>query len=76
MINAFEFIRAGDVPEALEALAREDRVVPVAGGTNVLVYMKRAPLEVDVVVSYDPPWTSDRMTAEGKAALRGFGVAA
>jgi carbon-monoxide dehydrogenase medium subunit len=50
MINDFEFVRAGDVPEALQALAREDRVVPVAGGTNVLVYMKRSPLEADAVL--------------------------
>jgi carbon-monoxide dehydrogenase medium subunit len=50
MINDFEFIRTRDVPEALQALAREDRVVPVAGGTNVLVCMKRAPLEADAVV--------------------------
>jgi carbon-monoxide dehydrogenase medium subunit len=50
MINDFEFVRARDVPEVLQALARKDRVVPVAGGTNVLVYMKRAPLEADAVV--------------------------
>lgn len=50
MINDFEFIRARDVPEALQALARGDRVVPLAGGTNVLVYMKRAPLPADVVL--------------------------
>jgi CO/xanthine dehydrogenase FAD-binding subunit len=50
MINAFEFVRPRDVSEALEALAGEGRIVPVAGGTNVLVYMKRAPLQADVVV--------------------------
>ena len=50
MINDFEFIRARDVPEALQALAGDGRIVPLAGGTNVLVYMKRAPLQADVVV--------------------------
>ena len=32
--------------------------------------------EVRIREVWDPPWTSDRMTAEGKAILRGFGVAA
>lgn len=50
MINDFEFVRPRDIPEALKALAGEGRIVPVAGGTNVLVYMKRAPLQADVVV--------------------------
>jgi metal-sulfur cluster biosynthetic enzyme len=31
--------------------------------------------EVAIEVVWDPPWTTDRMTAEGKATLRGFGVA-
>jgi phenylacetate-CoA oxygenase PaaJ subunit len=32
--------------------------------------------EVEIREVWDPPWTSDRMTEEGKAILRGFGVAA
>jgi len=32
--------------------------------------------EVDVRVVWDPPWTVDRMTEEGRAALRRLGVAA
>lgn len=50
MINDFEFTRPADMPEALEALAHNGRVVPVAGGTNILVNLKRAPLEADLVV--------------------------
>ena len=50
MINDFEFTRPGDLPEALQALAQSERVVPVAGGTNILVNLKRAPLEADLVV--------------------------
>ncbi len=50
MINDFEFTQPRDVPEALQALTEKGRVVPVAGGTNVLVNMKRAPLEADLVV--------------------------
>lgn len=50
MINDFEFVQPRDVPEALKALAENGRVVPVAGGTNVMVNMKRAPLDADLVV--------------------------
>ena len=50
MINDFEFTRPADMPEALEALAHNGRVVPVAGGTNILVNLKRAPMEADLVV--------------------------
>jgi ring-1,2-phenylacetyl-CoA epoxidase subunit PaaD len=32
-------------------------------------------LEVEVVVSYDPPWTSDRISAAGREALRRSGFA-
>ncbi len=50
MINDFEFTQPRDVSEALQALTEKGQVVPVAGGTNVLVNMKRAPLEADLVV--------------------------
>jgi CO/xanthine dehydrogenase FAD-binding subunit len=50
MINQFEFKQARDVPEALALLAQQGRIMPLSGGTNVLVNMKRAPLETDLVV--------------------------
>ncbi|MDT8319715.1 MAG: FAD binding domain-containing protein [Xanthomonadales bacterium] len=50
MINDFEFVQAHDIPAALQALAGEGRIIPVAGGTNVLVNMKRAPLPADLVL--------------------------
>lgn len=50
MINDFEFVQAHDIPEALQAMAAEGRIIPVAGGTNVLVNMKRAPLPADLVL--------------------------
>jgi metal-sulfur cluster biosynthetic enzyme len=31
---------------------------------------------VDLVEVWDPPWTSDRITPEGRAKLRGLGVSA
>lgn len=50
MINDFEFTQPRDVPEALRALTKNGRIVPIAGGTNVLVNMKRAPLEADMII--------------------------
>ena len=50
MINHFEFAQARDIPKALELLSGKGRIMPIVGGTNVLVNMKRAPLEVDLVV--------------------------
>ena len=50
MINNFEFTRPGDLPEALQALAQGGRVVPIAGGTNIMVNLKRTPLDADLVV--------------------------
>ena len=50
MINDFEFIQPLDLSEALNALSENGRIMPLAGGTNVLVNMKRAPLEADLVV--------------------------
>jgi ring-1,2-phenylacetyl-CoA epoxidase subunit PaaD len=31
--------------------------------------------EVDVARSFDPPWTTERITPRGRAKLRGFGLA-
>ena len=50
MINNFDFTQPCDVPEALKALAHTGRIMPLAGGTNIMVNMKRAPLETDLVV--------------------------
>lgn len=50
MINHFDFIQPRDVPEALDALSKSGVIVPVAGGTNVMVNMKRSPLQADLVV--------------------------
>ena len=50
MINDFDFTRPRDLSEALKAMSRTGQIVPVVGGTNVLVNMKRAPLEADLIV--------------------------
>jgi metal-sulfur cluster biosynthetic enzyme len=31
-------------------------------------------IDVDIEVVWDPPWTSDRLTAEGRATLRAWGL--
>lgn len=31
--------------------------------------------EVEVTTTFDPPWTSDRITSEGRTKLTGFGLA-
>ncbi len=50
MINDFDFTRPRNVSEALAALAHDGCIVPVAGGTNIMVNLKRAPLDADLVV--------------------------
>lgn len=50
MINDFEFAQPRAMPEALKLLAETERSLPLAGGTNVLVNLKRAPLETELVV--------------------------
>ena len=50
MINDFDFTRPRNISEALAALTHDGCVVPVAGGTNIMVNLKRAPLDADLVV--------------------------
>ena len=49
MINDFDFTRPVDVADALQALAQGGQVTPLAGGTNIMVNLKRMPLETDLV---------------------------
>ena len=49
-MNEFDFTQAQDQAEALERLAEPAVVVPLAGGTNLMVNLKRAPLEADRIV--------------------------
>jgi CO/xanthine dehydrogenase FAD-binding subunit len=74
MINDFDFIQPRDVPEALGALTENGRVLPVAGGTNVLVNMKRAPLEADLLVDLTRLDALRAIRAEGDRILLGANV--
>ncbi len=49
-MNEFDFTQAQDQAEALERLAEPAVVMPLAGGTNLMVNLKRAPLEADLIV--------------------------
>ena len=49
-MNDFDFVQARDQGEALERLAEPTVVVPLAGGTNLMVNLKRAPLDADLLV--------------------------
>ena len=74
MINDFEFTQPRNVPEALEALAQTGRAVPLAGGTNILVNMKRAPLEADLVVDLTRLEELKLISADNGSIRLGAGV--
>jgi carbon-monoxide dehydrogenase medium subunit len=74
MINDFEFIQPHEVPEALKALTESGRIVPVAGGTNVLVNMKRAPLQADLVVDLTRLEALQAISMDNDAIRVGAGV--
>ncbi len=50
MLNDFDFVRAGNIQDALDVLAMNKNVMALAGGTNVLVNMKRAPLDTECLL--------------------------
>lgn len=74
MINDFDFVRPRDISEALQALAGQGRIVPVSGGTNVLVYMKRAPLEADTVVDLSRMEALQQISEDGGTVRLGANV--
>ncbi len=45
-----DFFQPRRLAEALQALSRKGKIVPIAGGTNLLVRMKAAPVEADLIV--------------------------
>ncbi len=74
MINDFEFTQAHDVAEALDTLKKKGRILPLAGGTNVLVNMKRAPLEADLLVDLSQLETMTSISDDGDSIKLGAGV--
>ena len=74
MINDFDFTRPVDVPEALQALAHNGHVTPVAGGTNIMVNLKRAPLETDLIADLSGLMELKLITANSDSIRIGAGV--
>ena len=74
MINDFEFTQPQNLPEALDALTQSGKNVPLAGGTNVLVYMKRTPLEADRVVDISQLESLEGISTENGEVKLGAGV--
>jgi CO/xanthine dehydrogenase FAD-binding subunit len=62
------------VPEALKALTEKGRIVPLAGGTNVLVNMKRAPLVADLVVDLTRLESLESISVDNDSIRLGAGV--
>ena len=74
MINDFEFARPEDVPAALAALAQNGRVVPIAGGTNVMVNLKRSPLPAKLVVDLSGLQELQSISVDNDCVRLGAGV--
>lgn len=73
-MNAFEFAHAKDQGAALDWLAGPASAVPLAGGTNLMVNLKRGPLDADLIVDVSQI-ESLRSVAEDRNVIRlGAGV--
>jgi carbon-monoxide dehydrogenase medium subunit len=73
-MNDFDFIQAQDQAAALEQLAGPGSVVPVAGGTNLLVNLKRVPLDADLVVDLGRVASLKSITEDENGVSLGCGV--
>lgn len=74
MINDFDFCRPGSLAEALDVVSQEGKTVPIAGGTNVLVNMKQAPLEAEWVIDLTQIEDLREMQADGETLRLGAAV--
>ena len=73
-MNEFDFARARNQGEALERLAEPAVVVPLAGGTNLMVNLKRAPLDADLVVDLSRIESLKSITEDNDTWCLGSGV--
>ena len=73
-MNEFDFTQAQDREAALEQLAGTGSVVPLAGGTNLLVNLKRAPLDADLVVDLSRVASLNSITEDDNGMRLGCGV--
>lgn len=73
-MNEFDFTQAENRESALQHLAESTSVVPVAGGTNVMVNLKRAPLDADLVVDLSRVASLKTITEDEDVVRLGSGV--
>jgi CO/xanthine dehydrogenase FAD-binding subunit len=74
MTHDFDFHRPRKLEEALDIISRDGVHVPLAGGTNLLVNMKRAPLEADCVVDLTGIGALREIANGGETLTLGAGV--
>ena len=74
MINDFDFVQPADVAEALKALSSSEGAMALAGGTNVLVNMKRAPLDTSCLVDLSQVEELKTISEESDSVRIGAGV--
>lgn len=73
-MNDFDFVQAMNEGDALEKLTGPEAIVPLAGGTNLMVNLKRAPLDAEMIVDLSRI-ESLQSIAEGNGAVSlGSGV--
>jgi CO/xanthine dehydrogenase FAD-binding subunit len=79
-MNDFDFVQAKNEGEALEKLTKTKTgtataaVVPLAGGTNLMVNMKRAPLDAELVVDLSRIESLQSIAGENGTVSLGSGV--
>ncbi|MDX1403399.1 MAG: xanthine dehydrogenase family protein subunit M [Woeseiaceae bacterium] len=73
-MNDFDFIQASDRQAALDLIQASPGSVPVAGGTNLLVNLKRRPLDTGLVVDVSRIESLKSIDDAGSAIKIGAGV--
>ena len=73
-MNEFDFAQAQNQAAALEQLAGPGSVVPLAGGTNLLVNLKRAPLDADLIVDLSRVASLNSIAEDDNGVQLGCGV--
>ncbi len=73
-MNEFDFVQAQDQQAALAQLAGSESTLPLAGGTNLLVNLKRAPLDANLVVDLSGVGSLKETTEDDESLRLGSGV--
>ena len=77
-MNDFDFVQAKNEGEALEELTKTGTataaIMPLAGGTNLMVNLKRAPLDAELVVDLSRIESLQSIAEENGTVILGSGV--